>query len=136
MSACSWCCSDSAYTALIDKRRSQDKKRRDPGKLPTRSVELEQYLVESAEEHAQALGLTLERYIGNALAVRMEDDPLLEEQRQIEEFLAMPGRREWLDSWRQKNALRHPPTMADIAAAQKAEDKEARYEPLKSKSPL
>ena len=117
----------------MDKNSSQDKKRSAHGQFPTRSVNLERYLVENAEEHARAVGLTLERYIGNALAVQMAEDPLPDEQRRIDEFLAEPGRREWLDSWRKKNALKHPPTMADIAAAHKAEDQETRYEALKAK---
>lgn len=120
----------------MDKKKSVSKKSPDRGQIPTRSVSLDAFLVASAEEHARAKGLTLERYIGNALAARMADDPLPEEQQRIDEFLAEPGRREWLDSWRQTNVLKNPPTMADIAAACKAEDREARYEALKAKNRL
>lgn len=103
------------------------------GSLPTRSVEIDAYLVKNAEARAQALGLSLERYIGNAISAQMERNPLPEEQRRIDEFLSEPGRREWLDSWRQKNALKRPPTMADISAAYKAEDRESYHKYLKNK---
>ncbi len=102
-----------------------------PHKIPMRSVKLEAFIVERAEEHARAKGLTVERYIANGLRIQLGEDPLPEEQRQIDEFLAKPGRRAWLDAWRQKLAIDRPPTMADIAAAHKAEDREARYEYLK-----
>ena len=122
------------------KSSDQNKNSADQQQLPTRSVTFQADLVRhtSSKEpkRARAKGLTLERYIGNALAVQMASDPLPEEQRRIDEFLAEPGRREWLDSWRKKNALKHPPTMADIAAAYKAEAREIRYEALKEKYQL
>ena len=111
----------------------KNKKRQAPDALPKRSVEIEAFIVDSAEKRAQYLGLGLEHYIGNLVSIGMDKHPLPEEQRQIDEFLAEPGRSEWLDGWRQKNALKDPPTMADIAAAQKAEEREARYEYLKEK---
>ena len=100
---------------------------------PKRSVSLDAALVNSVEEHAQALGISLEVYLTNALGARLQEDPLPEEQRRINEFLAEPGRKEWLEHWRVKNALKDPPTMADIAAAHKAEDRESRYENVQQK---
>ena len=120
----------------MDKKNKRNQQSPDPLALPTRTVILEAYLVKDAEKRARAKGLTLERYIGNMLAVQMEQDPLPDERRKIDEFLDEPGRREWLDSWRLKNALKDSPTMADINAAYKAEDDEIRYETLKEKHQL
>ena len=100
---------------------------------PKRSVSLDAALVDSVEEHAQALGISLEVYLTNALGARLQEDPLPEELQRIDEFLAEPGRKEWLEHWRVKNALKDPPTMADIAAAYKAEDRESRFEYLEQK---
>ncbi len=117
----------------MEHKTNRCKKHAETTEHPKRSVSLDAALVDSVEEHAQALGISLEVYVTNALGARLQEDPLPEEQRRIDEFLAEPGRREWLDHWRVKNALKDPPTMADIAAAHKAEDREARYEYLKQK---
>lgn len=98
-----------------------------------RSVSLDAAFVDIVEEHARALGVSLDVYITNLVSSGLDKVPLPEEQQKIDEFLADPERREWLDHWRAKNALKDPPTMADIAAAHKAEDREARYEYLGKK---
>ncbi len=120
----------------MEHKTKRCKKHAETTEHPKRSVSLDAALVDSVEEHAQALGISLEVYVANALGARLQKDPLPEEQRRIDEFLAEPSRREWLEHWRLKNALWRPLTMADIAAARKAQDRETRYEYLKEKHDL
>ena len=120
----------------MDRKANQTEQQVQPPHLPRKWVELDAHLVEQAEQRAKAFGLTVDRYIGNVLGIGMQEEPLPEEQQRIDEFLSQPGRRAWLDAWRQRNAVMRPPTMADISAAYQAEEDEVRDQAIKGQYEL